>query len=103
MLKICSHRNQTIIYHEEVIEDELFDFTGWQCDDCGMLLNRDITDEEIIVGIVAKFDKSAYENALKQALLRVLEIPTVQPGIKTAQFIQAAVKDARQRRSDRKR
>lgn len=87
---MCRHRNQTIIYHEEIVEDELFDFTGWQCDDCGMLVNREISDDDVMRAThVAKLDVEAYTQALDRALKDVFEIQDKQQ-VAAIKFMQAA-------------
>lgn len=87
---MCKHRNQTVVYHEAIIDNELYDFTGWQCDYCGMLVDREISDDDVMQAAhVAKLDVEAYTQALDRALKDVFEIQD-KPQVAAIKFIQAA-------------
>ena len=97
---ICKHRHSTFTRHQELISDDLigemyFDFFAWQCDDCGMLLRRDATYEEMATLPAAKFDVAAYHKALDHTLMAVFGIPEGQPEVQAVRFLLLATKGAR--------
>jgi hypothetical protein len=92
---MCKHNYATLTHHAEIVTDDLFDnfyfeFYGWQCDICGMLLNRDVTYDQMHSGAAATFDTAAYQRGLDAALCKVFDIPESRPEIKAVQFVQMA-------------
>ncbi len=74
---MCQHRYSSVIQYKGFADELYIEFVGFQCDDCGMLLNRDVGAADLAF-TPATLDTKAYEHGLARAIMSLFESPEVE-------------------------